>query len=155
MLWCEPLLWFWKCPHCGTNKGISYHIILYHIISLTQLQVLRTPNWGRAGKLEKRRRGEHRGGRSWTSQALKAIHAEDEQEDDFVVLTIRFVKKTFFSPGTLFVEGWIFFKLFWWINIPLHFETYHFCLCLLLPSPWRDNGFIVYCIAVTTTDFYN
>jgi len=32
MLWCAPLLWFFKCPHFGTNKGISYHIILYHII---------------------------------------------------------------------------------------------------------------------------
>jgi len=26
MLWCATLLWFLKCPHCGTNKGISYVI---------------------------------------------------------------------------------------------------------------------------------
>jgi len=31
MLWCAPLLWFLKCPHCGTNKGISYHIISYRL----------------------------------------------------------------------------------------------------------------------------
>jgi len=27
--WCAPLLWFLKCPHCGTNKGISYHLLSF------------------------------------------------------------------------------------------------------------------------------